>query len=186
MTRTLPALLGAVGLGVLLSGCGGAATGADGGRPDSPPDGRLVMVSGRDDHGLLAQETVEVYGGPADADPVGAIPDGTLVHVSDVEGTWLEVSTAEGRPVRGWVDDYFLRGVVRLVGPTPPCAVTLAGEEVPGGTPVVVSAVRGAQVLVATAADPGRRGWVARGDLQELPPQGGDCGEDPPGSRRAP
>lgn len=177
-TAVLPALLGAV---LLLSGCGGTAVGASGGRPD----GRLVMVSGRDDHGLLSRETVVVYGDPAGVEPVGRIEDGTLVRVSRIEGSWLEVSTAEGRAVRGWVDDYFLRGVVRLVGPEPSCAVTLAGDEVEGGTAAVVSAVRGSRVLVAAASDPGRRGWVPRGQLQELPPQGSDCGEDPPGSRHA-
>lgn len=170
------------GAGLLASGgCGGVAAGADGG--GGRPDGRLVMVSGRDDHGLLAQEEVEVYGAPGDSVPLRRIADGTLVHVAEVEGTWLEVSTAEGPPARGWVDDYFLRGELRLVGPAPGCSVELGGRVAEGGTPVVVAGVRGGQVLVSSLADPGWRGWVAREDLQELPPQGPDCGEDPPGSR---
>ncbi|HEX4978336.1 MAG TPA: hypothetical protein VFV40_10770 [Nocardioides sp.] len=165
----------------LLAGCG-VVEGVEGSASPAP-DGRMVMVSGRDDHGLLAQAEVPVYGGPGGRDPVGRVADGTLLHVHRVEGTWLEVSTAEGRPVRGWVDDYFLRGEVRLVGPPPSCSVELAGSQVEGGTAVVVTAVRGGQVLVTAASGPGDRGWVPRRDLQELPPQGAGCGEDPPGGR---
>ena len=181
MTRGVPRLLGLLGLGLVVAGCGGAASGDDGRRPD----GRLVMVSGRDDHGLLAQEAVALYDAPGGSDPAGEVADGTLVHVTRIEGSWLRVTTAEGPAAAGWVDDYFLRGEVRLVGEAPACTSRLAGERVEGGTAVVVSAVRGAQVLVAASADPALRGWVARGDLQELPPQGTDCGEDPPGSRHA-
>lgn len=170
------------GAGLLASGgCGGVAAGADAG--GARPDGRLVMVSGRDDHGLPAQETVALYDVPGGSDAVGEVTDGTLVHVTRIEGSWLEVSTAEGPPARGWVDDYFLRGELRLVGPVPGCSVELGGRVAEGGTPVVVAGVRDGQVLVSSAAEPGWRGWVAREDLQELPPQGPACGEDPPGSR---
>lgn len=179
MNRALGGLLGLLGVVLAAAGCGGAASGDDGGRPD----GRLVMVSGRDDHGLLAQETVPLYDAPGGSDPVGEVADSTLVHVTRIEGSWLRVTTAEGPAAEGWVDDYFLRGEVRLVGEAPACTSRLGGKGVEGGTPVVVSAVRGAQALVAASADPGLRGWVPRGDLQELPPQGTDCGEDPPGSR---
>lgn len=172
-------LLGLVGVGLAVSGCGGAASGNEGQRPD----GRLVMVSGRDDHGLPAQATVALYGAPGGSDTVGEVADGTLVHVTRIEGSWLRVATAEGPAAAGWVDDFFLRGEVRLVGAAPTCASRLGGESVAGGTPVVVSAVRGGRALVASSADPQRRGWVPRGELQELPPQGTDCGEDPPGSR---
>lgn len=181
MTRGALGLLGLLGVGLAAAGCGGAVSGDDGGRPD----GRLVMVSGRDDHGLLAQETVALYGAPGGSDPAGAVADGTLVHVTRIEGSWLRVTTAEGPSAAGWVDDYFLRGELRLVGEAPTCTSRLAGERVEGGTPVVVSAVRGTRVLVAASTDSGLRGWVPRGDLQELPPQGTGCGEDPPGSRHA-
>lgn len=178
MTRALGPVLLMVGL--VVSGCGGSVAG-DAARPD----GRLVLVSGRDDHGLTAQPRVELYDAPGGSEPVGEVADGTLVHVRRVVGTWLEVVTAEGPAASGWVDDYFLRGVVRLVGPAPSCRTRLAGQDVEGGTPVVVAAVRGDQVLVAEDRDPGLRGWVHRGHLQELPPQGSDCGEDPPGDRHA-
>lgn len=178
MTRTV---LAVCALGLAVSGCGGPAAGDDEGRPD----GRLVLVSGRDDHGLLAQEAVPLYDAPGGSASVGEIADGTLVHVRQIRGTWLQVVTAEGPAARGWVDDYFLRGEVRLVGEAPSCRSRLAGEPVEGGTPVVASAVRGAEVLVVAAADPRLRGWVPRRDLQELPPQGPDCGEDPPGDEHA-
>lgn len=180
-----PAGLVWLGVGLVAAGCGGTAAGTEGSRPDGRPDGRLVLVSGRDDHGLLAQETVALYGAPGRSDAVAEVADATLVRVVRIDGTWLRVATVEGPAAEGWVDDYYLRGEVRLVGEAPTCAGRLAGRPVEGGTPVVVSAVRGGQVLVATSADPGWRGWVSRGDLQELPPQGADCGEDPPGSRHS-
>jgi hypothetical protein len=178
VTRGLGVLTAVALLGSLVSGCGGSAAGDE----ETRPDGRLVLVSGRDDHGQPAAETVAVYGEPAGTSPVGEIADGTLVHVSDVEGTWLRVSTAEGPAAEGWVDDYFLRGVVHLVGPAPSCRGQLGGREVDAGLQVVVSALRGGRVLVSSASDPGLRGWVVRDDVQELPPQGPACGAEPPGS----
>ncbi len=165
---------------VLVSGCGGAAAGD--GQESGRPDGRIVLVSGRDDHGQLAEELVAVYAGPGSSDRVGEVADGTLAHVTEIDGTWLHVVSAEGRPVDGWVDDFHLRGTVHLVGPAPTCQVSLGGRTVEAGLQVVVSQVRGGRVLVSSA-DGADRGWVERDSVQELGPQGTACGEDPPGAR---
>lgn len=157
------------------AGCGEAAPSAE-----RDGDGRLVMVSGRDDHGLLATEEVAVHGA-VEGRPTGEIADATLVSVVDRHGQWLRVQTVEGEEVVGWLDDFHLRGELRLVGAPPSCEVRLGHETVPGGTLVTVWQVDEDRALVETVAGDRRRGWVARADLQELPPQGEDCGEDPPG-----
>lgn len=168
-------------VGVLAAGCGGHAQGR--GTSGAPrPDGRLVLVSGRDDHGLLATEQVPVYADPGSGRRVGSVRDGTLARVSRIRGSWLHVATAEGRPVQGWVDDFFLRGVVHLVGPVPTCRASLDGRRVTAGLQVVVRGVRGREVLVESASDPQLRGWAPRDAVQELGPQGADCAADPPDS----
>jgi hypothetical protein len=175
VTRALSAALLLLGL---LAGCGGAASGND----SSRPDGRLVLVSGRDDHGLVARERVPVYGSATSSEQVGTVVDGTLAHVTETEGSWVHVVTAEGRPVDGWVDDFFLRGVVHLVGPAPSCRARVDRRPVTAGLQVVVRRLRAGQVLVTGVADPALRGWAARADVQELGPQPPGCGEDPPGA----
>jgi hypothetical protein len=174
--RLAPALVAVL---VLVAGCGGTAAGD--GAASSRPDGRMVLVSGRDDHGQLVDEVVPVYAAAASADRVGGIVDGTLAHVTEIDGTWLHVVSAEGRPADGWVDDFHLRGTVHLVGPAPSCRVSLSGRLVEAGLQAVVAQVRSRSVLVS-AVDGSARGWVDRGAVQELGPQGPSCGEDPPGS----
>ncbi len=160
------------------TGCGAAHSAP----ADARPDGRLVLVSGRDDHGLVAEERVPVYDGPRSTHRAGTVADGTLAHVTRVEGSWLQVVTAEGPAVRGWVDDFFLRGTVHLVGAAPSCRATVDGRPVPAGLQVVVRRLRGTRVLVTWLTDPARRGWARRSDVQELGPQPPGCGADPPGS----
>lgn len=161
-----------------LAGCGGAAAGDASERPD----GRLVLVSGRDDHGFVVDDLVPVYAGAGSDDQVATVPDGTLAHVTETDGSWLHVVTAEGRPVDGWVDDFFLRGVVHLVGPAPSCRALIDGRRVVAGLQVVAQQLKGSRVLVSGVADPTIRGWASRADVQELGPQPPACGADPPGS----
>lgn len=97
-----------------LAGCGG-------GSDASAPDRDVLLVSGRDDHGLVVQKTVELrdwVGG----EPSARVPDGTLVRVRSIHGEWIEVQALERTAARGWVNDYYLRGtahVTRAVGSLP-------------------------------------------------------------------
>ena len=175
MTRALSAAL----LLLLVAGC---APAAGHGGSTARPDGRMVLVSGRDDHGYEVAARVPLFDGPASTTRVGTVADGTLAHVQEIHGSWLHVVTAEGVPVDGWVDDFSLRGVVHLVGPAPSCRASLDGHPVEGGLQVVVRQVMGSRVQVTGVADPTLRGWTTRDAVQELPPQGARCGEDPLGT----
>jgi len=167
---------------------GSAAAGCSQSGPDaaSAPADRLVWVSGRDDHGMVAEGSVPVYDAVEGHHVQGRVPDGTLARVLATDGQWLRVRTAEGsHRLTGWVDDFFLRGEVRLVGPAPSCRASLAGQRRAGGTLVVVHDLRRGRARVETVAEPTTTGWVDRSRLQELPPQGKDCGGIPPDDRHA-
>lgn len=177
MTRRTTLMLVALLVGATSSACGSAT-----GEPRAT-DGRLAFVSGRDDHGLMALEQVPVYDGPRSEHAVGQITDATLVQVIGADGTWQHVETVEGQQVEGWVNDFYLRGEVRLVGAAPSCASRIGSTPVPGGTLVTIWRAVDGQVQVEEVADPHLRGWAARDDVQELAPQGTACGEEPPDSK---
>jgi hypothetical protein len=97
-----------------LAGCGGGSAG-------TAPERHVLLVSGRDDHGLVVQRTVGLsdwLGG----EPSAQVPDGTLVRVESTHGEWIEVQALERTSARGWVTDYYLRGtahVTRAIGSLP-------------------------------------------------------------------
>ena len=177
---------------LLLVGSAAAACSADSGTTTADPatrpagsvvpaavDTRLVLVSGRDDHGMVAEEHVPLYGKVEGTHPSAVVDDGTYARVLATDGQWLKVETVEGRHATGWIDDFFLRGESRLVGAAPSCRATLAGEKRTGGTLVVVHALHGDRAKVESIAEPTTTGWVSRSALQELPPQGPQCGDIP-------
>lgn len=184
---------GLTAVALLLAGSAAAGCSADSGTPTAdlagvsasasaspaPAGTRLVLVSGRDDHGMVAEERVPLYDEVEGSRPSGSVRDGTYARVLETDGEWLEIETVEGRHATGWVDDFFLRGESRLVGPAPTCEATLAGERRTGGTLVVVHDLRGSRARVETIAEPAAGGWVPRALLQELPPQGPHCGDIP-------
>lgn len=144
------------------------------GAPDGPGDGtrRFVMVSGRDDHGLVASQTVPLRSAPGGGDVVGRLPDGTLAQVRDVRGTQVQVS-ASG--VTGWVDDFALRGELRLAGPPPGCRVRLAGRDLPAGTRVEVLSLDEGTATVRLLDPPRTVGTLAASDIGELAPAPGQA-----------
>lgn len=175
LRRTRVALVLVAVVALSSAGCGGGAAT----QPDERPDGRLVLVSGHDDHGELREHEVAVYREAAQRKVVGRVVDGTLARVTAVEGQMLRVVTAEGESVRGWVDDFHLRGTLHLVGPAPTCRAPLSGSLQEPGMQVVAWEVRGGKVLVESVADPSTHGWVARDLVRELPPRGPGCGSEP-------
>lgn len=77
--------------------------------PTVVPTGPVVLVSGRDDHGLPALLAVPLYQAPDDATVVARVPDGLLARVLEQRGTWLKVQPFQLPGAIGWVDDFYLR-----------------------------------------------------------------------------
>ena len=174
VVAALAAVVAPATVALLLAGCGPAAhaSGAPAG------DGRLVLVSGRDDHGELAERAVSLSRSVEGIEAVGSVPDGTLARVVASDGQWQQVESLDGHRVRGWVDDFHLRGVVHLVGPAPTCAPTVAGQRLTPGTQAEVLAVRAdGTVRVRTRGATPLTGWVPRASVRELPPAGPSCGD---------
>lgn len=117
--------LTAVLLVVLLAGSAVLGLRAVGG---GQPIDRLGMLSGRDDHGALASDTVDVLAGPAvegQERVVATVDDGTLVRLlGDDGGSWVQVATLDGLST-GWVDDFHLRSTAHAVADAPACPVPL-------------------------------------------------------------
>jgi hypothetical protein len=86
---------------LVLAGCAGAV-GQDGSGP-------IVLVSGRDDHGLLQLSQVPLYAEPEGGAIIGDLPDGSFAEVLEVRGTWLEIQSLADPTTTGWIDDFFLR-----------------------------------------------------------------------------
>ncbi|MGH3441754.1 MAG: hypothetical protein ACRDUY_06870 [Nitriliruptorales bacterium] len=100
-------------------------------RPAGPGVERpILLVSGRDDHGLLATPTVALLDEPEGAE-AAEVADGTLVAVTGTRSEWLRVEALEGPPASGWIHDFYLRGTVHVVGKPPGCPTPLVGK--PGG-----------------------------------------------------
>jgi hypothetical protein len=169
--------------GALLTGCASEAA-----PTKDTGDGRLAMVSGRDDHGFVDLDMVPVYDVANGTHAVGRIHDGTLVRVVERDHTAMRVTTLEGPSVTGWLDDFYLRGQFHLVGAPPLCGATIGSTPVEGGRQVIAYGLKDTRVLVETVPDTRHpekavRGWAARAELRELPPQGRNCAADPPGSK---
>ena len=124
----------------------------------------IVLVSGRDDHGLLVQKTVGLSRF-AGGEPTTRIPDGTLVRVEATRGEWLQVRALERTSARGWVNDYYLRGTAHLAGGA-------RGRRVgsfPFAAQVEIVAVKAGRVRVRSL-DGTQETWVPRPTVTELPP----------------
>lgn len=135
-------------MAALLSGCGPG---------EEAPRRELLLLSGRDDHGLVAEPLVALSHLPDGGGHSHLVRDGTLVRVIATRGEWAHVRTLEGDIVDGWVNDYYLRGVVHA------CAST-----VPWSAQVELLAYDGARARVRTLE--GRReATVPRQALSELP-----------------
>src|SRR5437868_8771971 len=105
-------LLAAIIFGTLALGAAVVYIAAAPGRaPQSvAPAQPIVLLSGRDDHGLLAQPFVTLADAPDSQRPVGRVHDGTFMRVLEQRGTWLRVQAIAAPQIEGWVDDFYLRG----------------------------------------------------------------------------
>ncbi len=158
MRRAL--VVAAVSAGLVLAAAAGTAhAGPWRGVPAAQrPVDRLVLVSGRDDHGLLELKAVPLTRTENGGGVIGMVSDGTLARAVDVDGTQVRVRTVEGPALTGWVDDYRLRGILLRTEP---------GETCHGDQQVVAVDWRAGQVLVRPVAGTATT-WVDRHDLSEV------------------
>ncbi len=79
--------------------------------PTSAGDGigAIVLVSGRDDHGLLQMHEVPLRAEPEGTEITAHLPDGSFAEVLEIRGTWLRIRSVADRSRSGWVDDFLLR-----------------------------------------------------------------------------
>lgn len=132
--------------------CGGGEQAA---KPEPPRP--ILLVSGRDDHGLLVEPEVALSERP-DGPAAARLKDGTLVRVVDTSGEWLKVRTLEGAARAGWINDYYLRGTVHL-----DCGSPLGPSAQVELLDVDLGRVR------VRSLEGGRVAWVDRTTLSERP-----------------
>lgn len=84
-------------LGFATVGCGAQAT--------------VLMVSGRDDQGVLERPALDLQRSPSDKNMTGTVKDGAFVKVLRRDGAWTYVATVEAIPQEGWIEDRRLRGL---------------------------------------------------------------------------
>ena len=123
--------------------------------------GPVVLVSGRDDHGMVQRAAVGLQRSPDDTTFSGSVPDGTFVRVLTQRGQWLEVRAFTTPPEQGWVNDFFLRSTaLRTDRPDRTTQVTFLDALVRDGTLMVQ-----VRPLSDTTA-PGE--WIAAASLREV------------------
>jgi len=71
--------------------------------------GKVVMISGRDDHGLLQEPTVSLFRAPDDNTAVTHVADGSFARVVGERGEWMKVQLLGKSDSLGWVNDFYLR-----------------------------------------------------------------------------
>lgn len=148
----------------LVAGCSAQAA------PLATGTRHVVMLSGRDDHGLLESQNLPLTGRPGSGGVVALVASGTLADVLEVRTTRLKVR-AGGQT--GWIDGYYTLGELRLAGPAPRCTVHLGPTDLPAGTRVEVLAQHGDQVTVRLLDGTQRTGAVPRSQVADLPPAPG-------------
>lgn len=148
----------------LVAGCSAQAA------PLATGTRHVVMLSGRDDHGLLASQDLPLTSGPASGGVVGLVASGTLADVLEVRMTRLKVRAGDQT---GWIDAFHTLGELRLAGPSPLCTVRVGAASFPAGTRVEVLAQRGDQVTVRLLDVSRRTGAVPRSQVVDLAPAPG-------------
>jgi hypothetical protein len=139
-------LLLVAALGLVAGSCGGSA----------PANGTIVLVSGRDDHGLVRQAAVGLARAPGETTYPASVPDGTFARIIEQRNEWLKVR-AIGSDQDGWVNDFYLRRVA--VGLQPARQVTFLDAAVRDGA--VMVQVRGREETSAGI-------WVTASSLREV------------------
>lgn len=113
--RPILALLVAAAL--TLGGCGPGGSGA------------VVLVSGRDDHGLVERSHLGLRKAPDDPTITATVSDGSFARIVRSEGQWMLLRTVEATPQEGWIEDHYLRTVAVWTTPYQPIQVVFLDAE---------------------------------------------------------
>jgi hypothetical protein len=143
--RVLLAIIAAAALALMSGGCGLFATGP-----------AVVMVSGRDDHGLLERPAIGLQASPSDLTVTGTAHDGEFALVVKRDGPWAYVRLVKTGD-EGWINDHDLRGEAVRTGGAARRVRFAAAERTDGDVRVRVR-----------YADDGSEEWVSATSLKEV------------------
>jgi hypothetical protein len=116
-------LIRALALGVALALGGQSCAEAD----------RVVMASGRDDHGLVERPALGLQRSPTDPQLSGSVQDGRFVRILRTDGPWRYVRAIAPPDGEGWIQDHYLRGEAVRIDVSPPRQVTFLAAELRDG-----------------------------------------------------
>lgn len=108
-----------LGAALVLQGCAAA--------------GPVVLVSGRDDHGLVERPALALQRSPGDPAPAGSVPDGRFARIVRSDGPWRLLRAVAPPEAEGWIEDHYLRGEAVRTDVTPPRRVTFLDAELRDG-----------------------------------------------------
>lgn len=79
--------------------------------PSPPAQARnvIVLVSGRDDHGLQVQQLVPLQRSPDDPTVVAHVLDGSFARVIVDQGEWMQIESIANPQNSGWINNFYLR-----------------------------------------------------------------------------
>lgn len=118
--RDLPLIRALVlGAALVLQGCAAA--------------GPVVLVSGRDDHGLVERPALALQRSPQDRTVAGSVQDGRFARILRSDGPWRLVRAIAPTAAEGWIEDHYLRGEAVRTDVTPPRRVTFQDGELRDG-----------------------------------------------------
>lgn len=137
--RDLPLILALVlGAALVLQGCAAA--------------GPVVLVSGRDDHGLVERAALGLQRSPSDPAPAGSVPDGHFARIVRTDGPWRLIRVIAPPGTEGWLEDHYLRGEALRTDVVPPRRVTFLDAELRDGAAWVRVRDRAGEAWVPASA----------------------------------
>lgn len=133
-----------------------------------PVTSRALLVSGRDDHGLVATHEVPLAATAEGTGPAGLLHDGSVVELLSVQGRAHLVRSGS---TSGWLDDEQLRSRVHLVGALPSCEPVVAGRRLPAGEQADLLAVVAGGVRIRLVRQPEVVAVVPLSTVSEVAPR---------------
>ncbi|MFQ5435663.1 MAG: hypothetical protein ACE5FD_12370 [Anaerolineae bacterium] len=156
-----------------------AVTDATGATQATQPGPLWILVSGVDEHGLIAEHEVTLLSAPdAAADPGPVVHTGVPAAVYEIRQAgpqslqrFYRIKTTTG--AAGWVSDYYVRRIAYLYNPdaaTVPIYASPNGQEVgrlPNVSPVLIKEPSRSDWWLIQGVEDNILGWVEAGTVKE-------------------